>query len=424
MLKSLTELKTDIRVAIIGMGAMGKGLFYQCHVTPGLECVAIADIRLERAVACAEWLKREYRVVRTLDDLHEAVRRGMVAVCEDGDLLARCEVVDALVEASNSIIPAGQFSLTALEHRRHLIMMNAEADLLFGPVLLQRAQDNGVTYTSCDGDQPGVIKRLVEDLQLWGFELVMAGNIKGFLDRYANPTTIIPEADKRNLDYKMATAYTDGTKLCIEMALVANGVGLSTRTPGMRGPRASQVQEVFSLFDFEALWQDKQPFVDYILGAEPGGGVFAVGYCDNDYQKAMLQYYKMGDGPFYLFYRPYHLCHVEAMACIAEAVLHQRALLQPTYGFRTDVYAYAKRDLRTGEKLDGIGGYHCYGLIENCTSNDGHAGLPICLAEDVTLKREVRQDEKIFLHDVSFDPKRFDFALYFGAMRQLSRASQ
>ena len=424
MLKSVTELKTNIRVAIIGMGAMGKGLFYQCHITPGLECVAIADIRLERAVACAEWLKREYRVVRTLDDLHEAVRRGMVAVCEDGDLLARCEVVDALVEASNSIIPAGQFSLTALEHRRHLIMMNAEADLLFGPVLLQRAQDNGVTYTSCDGDQPGVIKRLVEDLQLWGFELVMAGNIKGFLDRYANPTTIIPEADKRNLDYKMATAYTDGTKLCIEMALVANGVGLSTRTPGMRGPRASQVQEVFSLFDFEALWQDKQPFVDYILGAEPGGGVFAVGYCDNDYQKAMLQYYKMGDGPFYLFYRPYHLCHVEAMACIAEAVLHQRALLQPTYGFRTDVYAYAKRDLRTGEKLDGIGGYHCYGLIENCTWNDGHAGLPICLAEDVTLKREVRQDEKIFLHDVSFDPERFDFALYFGAMRQLSCASQ
>ena len=171
-------------------------------------------------------------------------------------------------------------------------------------------------------------------------------------------------------------------------------------------------------FDFAALWQDQQPCVDYLLGAEPGGGVFAVGYCDNDYQKAMLQYYKMGDGPFYLFYRPYHLCHVEAMACIVEAVLHQRALLQPVYGFRTDVYAYAKRALRKGEKLDGIGGYHCYGLIENCAGNEEHAGLPICLAEDVTLKREVRQDEKIFLADVSFDPKRFDFALYGRARQQ------
>jgi predicted homoserine dehydrogenase-like protein len=132
----------------------------------------------------------------------------------------------------------------------------------------------------------------------------------------------------------------------------------------------------------------------------------------------------MGDGPFYLFYRPYHLCHVEAMACIAEAILHKRALLQPVHGFQTDVYAYAKRDLRKGEKLDGIGGYHCYGLIENCAENDDHAGLPVCLAEDVTLKREVRQDEKIFLDDVSFDPKRFDFALYFRAMQQSQPASK
>jgi predicted homoserine dehydrogenase-like protein len=423
MLKSLKELKTNIKVAIVGMGAMGKGLFYQCQITPGLECVAIADIRVERAVACVEGLKREYRIVRTLEALHEAVRRGLVAVCEDGELLARCESVDALIESSNSIIPAGQFSVTALEHGKHLILMNAEVDLLFGPALLQRAQDNGVVYTSCDGDQHGVIKRLVDDLQLWGFELVMAGNIKGFLDRYSNPTTIIPEADKRNLDYRMAAAFTDGTKLCIEMALVANGLGLATRQPGMYGPRASDVQEVFSLFDLEALWRDQQPFVDYILGAEPGGGVFAVGYCDNDYQKSMLRYYKMGDGPFYLFYRPYHLCHVEAMAGIAAAVLHKRALLHPTYGFRTNVYAYAKRDLRKGEKLDGIGGYHCYGLIENCTWNDSHAGLPICLAEDVTLERDVRQDEKILLNDVSFDPQRFDFALYAQAVKHSQPAS-
>ena len=98
-------------------------------------------------------------------------------------------------------------------------------------------------------------------------------------------------------------------------------------------------------------------------------------------------------------------------------------MLQPTSGFRTNVYAYAKRDLRKGEKLDGIGGYHCYGLIENCTWTDSHAGLPICLAEDVTLKREVRQDEKISLDDVSFDPKRFDFALYDQAVKQSRHAS-
>jgi len=420
MLNTLKKLKRNIRVAIIGIGSMGKGLLYQCWVTPGIECVAIADIRIDRAINCVQWLRWEYRVVHDLNAMHETVRKGLVAVCEDGDLLARCELVDVLIEASNSIGAGGQFSVTALENRKHLVLMNAEVDLIFGPYLLYLAQKNGVVYTSCDGDQHAVIKHTIDDLQLWGFELVMAGNIKGFLNRYSNPTKIIPEADKRNLDCKMATAYTDGTKLCIEMALVANACGLATLVPGMQGPKAIHVRDVFHLFDFEALWQGK-PFVDYILGAEPGGGVFTIGFCNNEYQKSMLSYYKMGNGPFYLFYRPYHLCHIEAMACIAEAFLNGRSLLQPTYGFRTNVYTYAKRDLHKGEKLDGIGGYTCYGLIENCSQDDDSPGLPICLAEDVTLKHDVRKDERICVDDVSYDPSRFDFILYAKAKEQSSR---
>lgn len=414
----------DVKVAIIGMGAMGKGLFYQCHITPGIECVAIADIDLKRAIACAQWLNKEYRVTQSLRAVHETIRWGMLAVCEDGDLLARCSFADALIESSNSIMPGGQFSITALEHQKHLILMNSEIDLIFGPYLLHLAQNNNVIYTSCDGDQHAVIKRLIEDLQLWGFELVMAGNIKGFLDRYSDPQKIIPEADKRNLDYKMATAYTDGSKLCIEMALVANAYNLGTRVPGMCGPRANHVREVFSLFDFPTLWQDRQPCVDYILGAEPDGGVFAVGYCDNAYQQAMLSYYKMGQGPFYLFYRPYHLCHVEAMASIIDAARHKRSLLQPNYGFRTNVYAYAKRDLRLGEKLDGLGGFDCYGLIENCVRDDDNPGLPLCLAEGLTLKCERRKDEKICLSDVHYDEKRFDFVIFNKAMELSKRGSE
>jgi predicted homoserine dehydrogenase-like protein len=403
----------NVMVAIIGMGAMGKGLFYQCRITPGIECKAIADIKIERAIACAKWLKRDYIIADNLAAVEEAISRGLLAVCEDGNLVAQAAGIDAVVESSNSIIPAGIFSVTALEHHKHLIMMNAEADLIFGPYLLSLAQKNNVVYTSCDGDQHGVIKHLVDDLQLWGFELVIAGNIKGFLDRYSNPTKIIPEADKRNLDYKMATAYTDGTKLCIEMALLANGLGLSTHTPGMHGARTDRVQDVFHLYDFSSLWKEKKPLVDYILGAEPGGGVFAIGFCDDDYQQSMLSYYKMGEGPFYLFYRPYHLCHVEAMNCIIDAAQNKHALLQPTYGFRTNVYTYAKRDLRAGEMLDGIGGYNCYGLIENCIENDDNEPLPICLAEGVTLRCNRRKDEIIYLHDVDYDKTRFDFATYF-----------
>ena len=118
--------------------------------------------------------------------------------------------------------------------------MNSEIDLIFGPSFSRVAKKNGVIYTSCDGDQYGVLKHVIVEIQSWGFELVMAGNIKGFLDRYANPTTIIPEADKRNLDYKMCTAYTDGTKLNIEMALIANAFNLQTTVPGMHDPKLNK----------------------------------------------------------------------------------------------------------------------------------------------------------------------------------------
>jgi predicted homoserine dehydrogenase-like protein len=421
MLSRLKTLPSKIRVGIIGMGAMGKGLFYQCHVTPGIECVAVADIQIDRAVKGVEALNLDYRAVETLAGAHEAAHRGMVAICGDGEIVASCEHVDVLIEASSSIGAAGKYAIIALEHRKHLVLMNSEIDLIFGPFLMQLAKDNGVVYTSCGGDQHGVIKHLIDDLELWGFDLVMAGNIKGYLDRYANPTTIIPEANKRDLDYKMATSYTDGTKLNIEMALVANALGLSPVTPGMEGPRAAHVRDVFQLFDFRHILSRQQPVVDYVLNAEPDGGVFAVGYCENEYQRKMLSYYKMGEGPFYLFYRPYHLCHIEAMACVAEAFLDRQSLLQPTFGFMTNVFSYAKRELMKGEVLDGIGGYTCYGLIEVCPKMGRHEGLPICIAENVTLRRDVAKDEAILMADVEYDPNSLEFDLFSRAVGQAGK---
>jgi predicted homoserine dehydrogenase-like protein len=165
------------------------------------------------------------------------------------------------------------------------------------------------------------------------------------------------------------------------------------------------------------LLKNGKSYVDYILGAQPGGGVFIVGYSDNPYQKSILSYYKMGDGPFYLFYRPYHLCHIECMETVAEAFLDKKALLQPTFGFHTNVYAYAKKDLSKGEKLDGSGGYTCYGLIENCSKNNDKS-LPICLAENLTLNRNISQDEKIMISNVNYDPNSFKFRLYSEALQE------
>lgn len=407
-----------VKVGIIGIGAMGKGLFYQCHITPGIECIVICDKKIERCIDAVELLQMPYKVVESADALNLVINEGLIAICSDGRLLSEAEGIDAVIEASNSIAPAAVYAITALEHHKHVVLMNSEVDLMYGPLLSAMAAENGVVCTSCDGDQYGVMKHLIEDLARWGFELVMVGNIKGFLDRYVDPKTIISEADKRNLDYRMCASFTDGTKLNIEMAIIANAYGLSTRVPGMWGPSMDRVEKVLDSYDFDRLWRDRTPFVDYILGAEPGGGVFAVGHCENPYQRFMLSYYKMGKGPYYLFYRPYHLCHIEAMEAVLNAVLHGECFLSPRCGFQTNVFAYAKCDLSAGQSLDGPGGYTCYGKIENCTDNTNRPGIPVCLADHLILTRGIRKDERIGLENVSIDWERPDWQLYKKAMEQ------
>lgn len=407
-----TSVDRGISIGIIGLGAMGKGLLYQSSITPGIRTIAVCDTDVPKACDILREFGISHRIAVTEEELSRTVSEGDVAVLRDGVLLAQIPSLDAVVEATGTIIPAAQFSIAALRANKHLILMNSEIDLIFGAYLSRLAKRHGVVCTSCDGDQYGVLKHMIDEIAQWGFQLVMAGNIKGFLDRTANPTSIIPEADKRNLDYKACASYTDGTKLNIEMAITANAFGLSTKQTGMFGPVCDSIDQVNECFDFHALWRDQKPFVDYVLGAKPGGGVFVIGYCDNPYQQKMLQYYKMGDGPLYTFYRPYHLCHIEAMACIQDAVLRHQALMTPAFGFVTNVYAYAKKNLVSGDMLDGIGGYTCYGLIENCEDQSPAPGLPICLADQVCLKRDMKQGEKILFSDVEFDPTRIDFELF------------
>lgn len=400
-----------VRAGIIGLGAMGRGLLYQTLVTPAVACTCMAEIRLDAALPFLDSLGIEYRVVATAEALESAIEEGVLAVCEDGMLVSQCPHVDVVIEATNTVREGLAFARAALESGHHLVLMNAEIDLAFGPLLLKTALANGVRMTSCDGDQHGVIKHLVDDLRMWGFELVMGGNIKGFLDRRATPASILAEAEKRNLDARMCASYTDGTKLNAEMALLANALGMRTDIAGMHGPRARHVQEAMTLFDLERLHAEGTPVVDYVLGAQPDGGVFAIGRCSHPWQQGMLRYYKMGKGPFYLFYRPYHLCHVEAMQCVVD-VSRGKSLLEPLAGFRTNVFARAKRALKAGEVLDGIGGEACYGLIENCTPGELPAGLPICLAEGLRVRRDVPIDEPLAIADVEVDLQRDDWRAY------------
>ena len=422
LLDQLKQLKSPIKIGIVGIGSIGRGMVLQSSLTPGIECCAIADINLDRAVEVAKLFNYNYKIVNNLSEMHEAIQNGQLAVCEDGDLVACCDQISIFLESTSSIIGGALYGDKALDHNKHLIMMNYEADLMYGSYLLSKARKNNLVYTVCDGDQPAVIKRIIDEVEFMGYKIVMAGNMKGFLDRHVTPYSMKEEAEKRDLDPKMCSSYSDGTKLCIEMAVMANGIGGYTATPGMYGPKMSSIHEIFDHFNFNQIWNGKNPIVDYVLDAKPKGGVFVIGYTDHPYQKSTLNWLPpdMGPGPFYLFYRPYHLCHFEFAATVAEVALNKRAVLKPDFGFKTNVYAYAKKDLKIGETLDGLGGFGSYGLIENCTDNKVKAGLPICLAEDVLLKRDIRKDEKIYLEDIEYDENSDGFALFSKSLQSQS----
>lgn len=407
MIERLEEWKRqgrEIRVALVGAGAMGVGIAAQIGRTPGMRLVSICDLNLDAARAAAAAARRPSVVVAPGAPIP---RTDDIILTSDPFPLFEVDSgleIDVLSEATNTVGFAGRLCLAAIESGAHVVLMNAEVDLALGPLLQEAAADKGVIVTSDAGDQPGVIMGLIDEVRLWGLRVVMAGNIKGFLDRRATSESVAHEARIRHLDPRQCCAYTDGTKLNIEMALVANGTGCVPFVRGMEGPRAKHVNEVLNLFDFDRY--DANGVVDYILGAEPGGGVFVVGHTEDPLDARYLQYYKLGDGPYYLFYRPYHLCSFETARAIASASLDGTAILRPTHGRVADVYAYAKRDLEPGLVIEsGIGSDDLYGLIETTADADAAGRVPIAILEGEDgraprLRRRLRKDEAVGYDDL------------------------
>jgi predicted homoserine dehydrogenase-like protein len=222
---------------------------------------------------------------------------------------------------------------------------------------------------------------MIQEIQLWGFDIIQAGNIKGFLNRHATSAELIHEAAKRNLSAIQCCAYTDGTKLNIEMAALANAFNLVPTKTGMTGPAIRHVDQALEAFDLE----HNTGTVDYILGSLPGGGVYVIGKCENTIQQPYLEYYKIGKGPYYLFKRDYHLCHLETTTAIAKIILYHEPTLQPWAGRITDVYAFAKTDIPAHTTIPhGIGGDHFYGLIATTEEASKNDWIPIALLDAET----------------------------------------
>ena len=399
-----------IRVAMVGAGFMARGIALQfAQVVRGMQLVAISNRNIEGAIrAYAEAGIDDVARVQNVAQLEDAIAAGRPAVTDDALLLAVADGIDAIIEVTGTIEFASHIVLNAIQHGKHVILMNAELDGTVGPILKRYADQAGVVYTNADGDQPGVMMNLYRFVKGIGVKPVLCGNIKGLHDPYRNPTTQENFARQWKQKPSMVTSFADGSKISFEQAIVANATGMRVAQRGMFGPTVpsgTPIQECANLYPLEALVEGPG-IVDYVVGAVPGPGVFVLGTHDHPAQQHYLNLYKLGQGPLYCFYTPYHLCHFEVPNTVARAVLFEDAALTPTFGPRVDVVATAKIDLQGGQTLDGIGHYMTYGLCENSETARRERLLPIGLAEGCRLKRSIAKDTVLTFDDVELPTAR------------------
>jgi predicted homoserine dehydrogenase-like protein len=417
----LLSLDKDIRVGIVGAGSSGKGIFYQVYATPGMRPAALADSEIQKAVDCAIWLKADFEIANTLADLNYIVQCGKLAITDIPDLIASSGLIHVYIEASDSAVNGALHGLKAIRNHQHVVMLNHDADLMYGPLLFRAAQEEGVVYTLGDGDQPAAIKKLIDELELAGLQIVMAGASHDVIDRYSDPVKTAADADKRGVNHRRYSSWADGTRLNINMSVLANSINGKTVQSGMLGNRVSRVKDLLEAIKFDDIWNGKNPLVDFALGAEPGGSVFVVARAHDQFLQQSLNRVAadLGEGPYYIFTRPFYLGHLETIQSIADAYLEGTARLQPIFGSQTNVISYAKRNLKKGDRLDGPGGFQSYGLIENLTESI-KPGLPIILNENLRLKRDLSKDERIAFDDVEFNSDDQIFNMYFQSL-ELSR---
>jgi predicted homoserine dehydrogenase-like protein len=390
-----------VRVAMVGAGYMGRGIALQIlSAMPGLRLVAMTSRDVSKAErAYREAGVDELRSVSTPAELESAMAAGAYAVSDDPTALCRAGGIEAIIETTGDVESGARVALEALSHGKHVTLMNAETDAAVGPMLKVYADRNGVVYTYTDGDEPGVAMNLYRFVESIGYKPVLMGQIKGFLDRYRNPHTQRAFAEKRKQSAAMVASFADGSKLALESAIIGNATGFRPGIRGMYGHQCTHVKDLLKHFTPE-MFRDGG-MVDFVLGAEPHTGAFVMGYNDHPVKRAYMSYFKFGDGPLYMFYAPYHLPHLQLPHSVARAVLFQDPTLTPLGAPVCEAIAFAKKDLRAGEILDGMGGFACYGMIDSYDPSEAERFLPMSLSVDCRLKRDIPKDQPIRYDDVA-----------------------
>jgi predicted homoserine dehydrogenase-like protein len=383
-----------VRVGLIGAGQMGTDIIVQTSLMSGIEVVAAADAIPENVSAACKIAGGDARSPETVDDAagaDRAVARGRLAVGRSYRDVCGAQSVEVVIDATGNPNVGAQVALATVAAGKHIVMMNVEADVTIGAYLASRAAAAGVVYTLGAGDEPSATMELVNFLRGLGYPIVAAGKGKNNAFRTdATPDAYVEEATRRNMNPRMLVEFVDGSKTMVEMVALANATGLVPDIPGMHGPSApvDQLHAVFCPRDEGGLLSRKG-VVDFTIARGVAPGVFAVAEMRHPRLRERMGDLQLGAGPYYTFFRPYHLTSLEVPLSAAAAVLHGVSHMRPLATPVAEVGARAKRDLAPGQKLDAIGEYCYRGFALTRTDALARNALPLGLAQGATVARSI-----------------------------------
>lgn len=399
-----------IRVGIVGCGQMGSGLAHTINNVDGMRVAAIADLDTARAVRTYTEMGRDSADIEVTEDLgraEDAIQAGRPVVTPSALAMPQLDGLEALVEVTGVPDVGARVAYEAIMARKPIVMMNVETDITIGVYLDRLARHSGSVYTVASGDEPGVCKMLWEQALLMGFEVVTLGKGKNnVIDLAATAASCAEEAASKGMNPKMLAAFKDGTKTMVEMAAVANSTGLLPDVPGMHGPKV-EVEDLVRVFipveDGGIL--SRAGAVDYSTGAI-APGVFAIVRSYDTRIRTEMEFITHAQGPYYLHFRPYHLCDLETPQSIAEAVLLGE-VTATAEAMHAEVVCTAKRDIGAGERLDGIGGTDWYGTIMTYPDARALGAVPIGVGAGAVARRPIARGVTISEEDVTVDESTF-----------------
>mgnify|MGYP002711907799 FL=1 len=410
--RNLNEMKYNgesIKLAIMGAGKMGTSLISQLANIDAMEVKLVIDKTPQKAI---EALKKsgvpEDKIIYTDDynEGYEVLEKGYVCVSTNYRLSYKLLQINAVVDCTGNPSFGAVIARKTIQYHKHMISFNVECEATVGPVLLDMAKKAGVVYTGILGDEPGAIIDLCDYAFGMGLDVLVAAKGKNNrLDEYVTPDDIRDEAKEKSLNPKMLTSFIDGTNTMLELNSVCNALGFLPDTFGCHGIEATPETAVenFKLKKDGGLL-DNYKVVEFSNGMAPG--VFIITTSDKEDVRELMKFLGFGDGPNYLMYRPYHLTSLEAPITIYNAVVENEASIAPIQGQVADTVTIAKRDIKEGETLDGIGSEKVYGKLTSHTRCLNEDLLPIGLITSKTVATcDIPKDTLIDMTMVEIDEK-------------------